>query len=112
MTNPRNEEDWKKRLDEYLSRKEENERRQKEEQGRREWDEKVKRLSARFRCSICERPSQFPRIHVSYDADGLTEKYTDWDRPGDLWECSRCGQWVCEDHIHRWICKNCALELL
>jgi len=115
---------WKGRIDHWLEK--EREKREKvaaretEKQKRRREKEEAEKLTEhqrRFHCCVCGKPSPGPFM-------GLTGvPISDWpgwvDEPGPHWriptgglkKCSQCGQWACEEHIHKGICQNCAKRL-
>ncbi len=121
--------DWKGRIDEYKVKKEQEEE-EREDAKKRALKEKeeletqrlLQELGKKFKCHICKIPSKKP-----YRSPGRNgEKFSDgeigfwpdtpegsdqWDKPGDLFKCSNCDKWSCEEHIYKRICMKCAERL-
>ncbi|MBN1956345.1 MAG: hypothetical protein JW900_15035 [Anaerolineae bacterium] len=70
---------------------------------------------AQFRCHVCGRKATRP--YVAPDQPELSpEERKDYNRPGDLSTCKRCGKYACSRHIYRYkgelICKSCGQDIL
>ena len=124
--------DWKEQVDAFLAMQERERQRKLEEQARKkeeEWQKrvreqerkqeeekkkKIENLGRRFKCHYCGRPAREPaqKTFIS-ESRNFEEVYRheylvdDWSRPGDLWQCSRCNRWFCEEHYHAGYCLNC-----
>jgi len=126
--------DWKNKIDELEEHKrKENEQSKKEEElarkkGSEELDERNKRerleklaeLGKNFRCHVCGKISQKPRqkyessyVNLGYGASEFGEGsyFDDWTKPDDLFQCSICHEWTCEEHLHKGVCQECAEKL-
>ena len=109
--------DWKKKIDdEERARKVEQEKREMKshEIARREHGVKVQELGQKFRCHVCNRPAQRPgkqSVEIRMGIDTSYFEEDDWSKPADLWQCSKCDQWTCEEHIYKGICKECAEKM-
>ncbi len=104
--------DWKRRLDERLSRKKAEE----PERLKKEYEKQLQSHRARFRCYICGTPSSGPTTWIA-DSEGPAG--TNWDIPTGLVRCRVCGKWICNNHHYNpdprfsvGYCKNCAEKLL
>jgi hypothetical protein len=118
-------EPWQQKIMKY--REQQREQKQQKEQElirRRELEEerifleKKKKLGDKFRCHICGRRAEKPRIVRHYAGDGDWDEYEDWNEPGDLSKCEICGKWACsslsegrELHMYDGICKIDAEKL-
>lgn len=105
--------DWKKRIDVHLNKGKNREKLKQIELVRKVLDEKLKLLASRFKChiSICNKVATKPATETSYLGGLFRMDFNNWDLPGDLYKCSVCDQWTCEDHIYRCICYECANKL-
>jgi hypothetical protein len=103
--------DWRdeidKRLAELERREVEKHLREKQEDFEYSFERLMERHRRRFRCHICRKPSEGPRLR--YDSIGPVS--TVWDAPTGLSKCSRCEKWTCPDHLHRGYCKRCAYRI-
>ena len=110
---------WKKRIDEALRRESSSKTTNTGSSLSEYWQEQkknLKELGGKFKCHVCKRPSKKPnKTWESRMATGENEStgtyWDDWSRPGDLFECSRCHNWTCPEHLHLGICKKCAWAL-
>jgi hypothetical protein len=80
------------------------------------FEEKTRKLGDSFGCHICQKRASIPTTRTdSYeDYDEMkdrptTRTYTfeDWSQPGDLFQCKRCKEWTCEEHLHNGTCQKC-----
>lgn len=109
--------DWKKKIDneEKVLRAEKKKREiESREIARREHEVEVQELGRKFKCHVCNRPAQRPgkqfvEIRMGIDTSSFEED--DWSKPADLWQCSKCDQWTCKDHIYKGICQKCAEKM-
>jgi len=112
--------DWRKKVDDYRTRKEEEARRRADKQSEREankslssYDRQLFFHKLKFKCCVCGKSSAGPYDHgPGYSGREGTDYHShsyDWSRPGDMEQCERCHRWACsETHIYRGICKSCA----
>lgn len=112
--------DWKKKIDNEekvlraeKKKREEEEKRALQEIADRDRQKKIDWLGKKFNCHICNKPAQHPKyIEGSPNVDGsMGDGWYDWNLPGDLWQCSKCDQWTCKDHIYKDICQKCAEKM-
>jgi hypothetical protein len=89
-----------------------------QEQEEREYARKLAAFQGRFKCHVCDKPSTSPgqkvighHFEISYgyeERDRKVEDYDyDWNKPENLWHCSVCNKWTCDDCMHRGICRKC-----
>jgi DNA repair exonuclease SbcCD ATPase subunit len=90
------------------------------ERRKQEYEERLREHQQRFSCHVCGKPSQGPAEVSVYEPLSLEpgmpyDRYvgttTDWNSPTGLSKCSKCGKWVCEKHIYKGICRQCAYEI-
>jgi len=112
--------DWKKKIDDLENaqnlerqKKEAEQKQNQEEKEQRVRNLKINELGRKFKCHICIKPAQHPEyIEGSANVDGsMGDGWYNWNLPGDLWQCSKCDQWTCKDHIYKDICQKCAEKM-
>lgn len=108
--------DWKRSIDERLARQEAERKQQKADEEKRKSDAKHRAYERqladhirRFKCQICGTPSEGPRTW--WDTEDHPELHYEWNKPLNIFCCSRCNKWTCGDHIHQGICRNCASKI-
>ena len=113
---------WKKKIDNREKRLEKERLRiesEKNAQKRKTTQEQlapaIKRLGEAYKCHVCLRPATRPASipHSSMSGDYSTDTWyeDDWSQPGDLFKCTICGEWTCEEDLYKGICKKCAKKL-
>lgn len=88
--------------------KEDEEQRRKEREEQRQKDA-LQRLHDHFKCLVCGKRASRPKESLNEGYD--TVHYdTNWDLPGDLYKCKKCGNWACIEHYdtNDNICMYCA----
>lgn len=107
---------WKKKIDDQ-------EEREKAKQQQQKALEEAKKIADKnkfklFRCHICKTFATKP--HRSWNGGEAYSGYgyvssgswdIDFSRPDDLWQCSKCNKWTCEEHIYKGICQICAEKM-
>ncbi len=93
--------DWRKKLEENFEAERQKEKEAAARTEREEYARKVAELARKFKCHVCgARPTK--PLEVSPDPYGGwgSGGGTDWDRPGDLYQCYCCNKWTCEKDCH------------
>jgi hypothetical protein len=126
--------DWRNRINHHLDEQERqrnqnkqdrlreeqkyHEKRQAEEKRKADYDRKLVRLQKKFKCHVCNTPSQGPKVRTLYRTEyrGYGEVGSNvevesgmkifWNTPGDLNLCEHHQKWTCRACLHRGICKK------
>jgi hypothetical protein len=128
--------DWRNRINHHLDEQERqrnqnkqdrlreeqkyHEKRQAEEKRKEQadYDRKLVRLQKKFKCHVCNTPSQGPKVRTLYRTEyrGYGEVGSNvevesgmkifWNTPGDLNLCEHHQKWTCRACLHRGICKK------
>lgn len=106
--------DWKKRVDQWVStnvspelpRKSEFECLYEKEQEERR--KKIEILARKFHCHVCHIVADSPRVVFDgYEPESPDRTHEDWSQPGNLLQCGTCKNWFCLSHYHNGNCIGC-----
>lgn len=111
--------DWKveqARLENIKREEEEKRQDQLRKASRKAFEDKVtQQIGDKFQCHVCGKRASKPGQKMGSNGNDMNGEERGWvddyDKPGDLFECSICHQWTCPDHIHSEVCKTCAEKL-
>lgn len=113
--------DWKKKIDDEEKvriteqrKREAAEAKAAQKKETDEWNSKVEEHGKKFKCGVCDKPSQkpgSPKGTIGTEEGAPSWSSAIWSYPGDLWRCGKCKKWTCVKHIHKGVCKECAEKM-
>jgi hypothetical protein len=119
--------DVRRRIERFLDRESEGERRKYEERERKReqeyteyqrwYNDRLKKHQSKFKCNICKTPSEAPgKKVISWETGqmGYVEHTEpDWGKPRDMKRCKLCNAWNCgaSSCMYLGICLRCGSQL-